>query len=148
MHIMSDTKDIRWQQRFANFQRAFLLLREAMEYERDSLSQLEKEGIIQRFEYTFELAWKVLKDKMEYDGIVLDRIAPKVVIRQAYESKYINDAETWLKMVGDRNLMSHTYDFTQFEAVIETISTDYLPMLDNWYMELLSEINRWKTRPD
>lgn len=64
-------QDIRWKQRFANFNRAFLLLREAMENDMATLSQLEKEGIIQRFEYTFELAWKVLKDKMENDGIVL-----------------------------------------------------------------------------
>jgi len=134
------TADIRWQQRFNNFQRAFLLLREAMEMDRENLSQLEKEGIIQRFEFTFELAWKVLKDRMEYDGIVLDKISPKAVIRQAYATKYINDAETWLKMIGDRNLMSHTYDFAKFEAVIDNIAADYLPMLDDWYMQLLEEI--------
>jgi len=133
--------DIRWRQRFNNFQRAFLLLREAMESDIDSLSQLEKEGVIQRFEYTFELAWKVLKDKMEYDGIVLDKISPKAVVRQAYAAKYIQDAEVWLKMIGDRNLMSHTYDLAKFEAVIEIIAASYLPMLQEWYLELLSEIN-------
>ncbi|KZZ12361.1 nucleotidyltransferase, partial [Oleiphilus sp. HI0078] len=104
---MTSVSDIRWQQRFKNFQRAFLLLREAVESDIASFSQLEKEGVIQRFEYTFELAWKVLKDKMEFDGIILDQISPKSVVRQAYQSKYINDAETWLRMIGDRNLMSH-----------------------------------------
>ena len=133
--------DIRWKQRFSNFKRAFLLLREAMENDLVQLSQLEKEGIIQRFEYTFELAWKVLKDKMEDDGIVLDKISPKAVVRQAYNSKYIEDAETWLNMIGDRNLVSHTYDFSKFEVVIQTISSDYLPLLDAWYLELLAEIN-------
>lgn len=136
---MSDP-DIRWQQRFQNFQRAFLLLREAMELEPDALSQLEKEGIIQRFQYTFELAWKTLKDRMEFDGIVLDKISPKAVVREAFVTKYINDAETWLKMVGDRNLISHTYDFAKFEAVIETIREKYLPMLDEWYTSLIEEI--------
>lgn len=134
-------QDIRWKQRFANFSRAFLLLRDAMENDISKLNQLEKEGIIQRFEYTFELAWKVLKDKMENDGIVLDQISPKAVIKQAYAAKYINAPETWLKMIGDRNLMSHTYDFVKFEAVIQSIADDYLPMLQEWYLQLLIEVN-------
>lgn len=134
-------QDIRWKQRFANFSRAFLLLREAMENDISTLNQLEKEGIIQRFEYTFELAWKVLKDKMENDGVVLDQISPKAVIKQAYAAIYINDPETWLKMIGDRNLMSHTYDFVKFEAVIQSIADDYLPMLQDWYLQLLAEVN-------
>ncbi|WP_231872337.1 MULTISPECIES: nucleotidyltransferase substrate binding protein [unclassified Oleiphilus] len=137
---MMSVSDIRWQQRFKNFQRAFLLLREAVESDIASFSQLEKEGVIQRFEYTFELAWKVLKDKMEFDGIILDQISPKSVVRQAYQSKYINDAETWLRMIGDRNLMSHTYDFSKFEQVIDSIKISYLPMLDEWYTSLLEEI--------
>ncbi|MCS4306099.1 nucleotidyltransferase substrate binding protein (TIGR01987 family) [Rheinheimera pacifica] len=132
-------QDIRWQQRFKNFQRAFFLLREAMENDLNSLSQLEKEGIIQRFEYTFELAWKVLKDKMEYDGLELNQISPKAVVRQAFAAKYIQDADTWLRMIGDRNLMSHTYDFSKFEAVIASIQSDYLPMLDEWHFQLLTE---------
>lgn len=137
---MSD-QDIRWQQRFINFQRAFLLLREAMERDPAQLSQLEKEGIIQRFEYTFELAWKVLKDKLENDGIELDKISPKAVVRQAFTAKYISNPDIWLKMIGDRNLMSHTYDFAKFEAIIQTIRESYLPFLDDWYLELLTELN-------
>ncbi len=134
-------QDIRWQQRFANFQRAFLLLREAIEKDRAQLSQLEKEGIIQRFEYTFELAWKVLKDKMESDGIELDKISPKGVVRQASAAKYLTDPEVWLKMIGDRNLMSHTYDFAKFELIIQSIRDSYLPLLDEWYLALLTEIH-------
>ncbi len=133
--------DIRWQQPFTNFQRAFLLLREAIEQDPAQLSQLEKEGIIQRFEYTFELAWKVLKDRMEFDGLELDKISPKAVVRQAFNAKYISNPDTWLKMIGDRNLMSHTYDFAKFEAIIKTIRESYLPYLDNWYLELLTELN-------
>ena len=133
--------DIRWKQRFSNYQRALLLLREAMESDLAALKPLEKEGIIQRFEYTFELAWKVLKDKMEYDGIVLDLLSPKNVIKQAYAAKYINHVDTWLNMIGDRNLMSHTYDFAKFECVIQSIARHYLPVLDEWYLSLLSEIN-------
>lgn len=139
--MSNENQDTRWKQRFSNFSRALSLLREAMEEDLDSLKQLEKEGIIQRFEYTFELAWKVLKDKMEFDGIVLDQISPKAVVRQAFAAKYINDPDTWLKMIGDRNLMSHTYDFVKFEAVIQSIADAYLPMLDEWYFSLLMEAN-------
>ncbi|MCX7076094.1 MAG: nucleotidyltransferase substrate binding protein [Methylococcales bacterium] len=139
--MSNENQDTRWKQRFSNFSRALSLLRDAMEQDLDSLKQLEKEGIIQRFEYTFELAWKVLKDKMEFDGIVLDQISPKAVVRQAFAAKYINDPDTWLKMIGDRNLMSHTYDFMKFEAVIQSIADAYLPMLDEWYFSLLMEAN-------
>ena len=139
--MSNENQDTRWKQRFSNFSRALSLLREAMEEDLDSLNQLEKEGIIKRFEYTFELAWKVLKDKMEFDGIVLDQISPKAVVRQAFAAKYINDPDTWLKMIGDRNLMSHTYDFVKFEAVIQSIADAYLPMLDEWYFSLLMEAN-------
>jgi nucleotidyltransferase substrate binding protein (TIGR01987 family) len=133
------SNDIRWQQRFRNFHRAFSLLREAMDNDLDLLSQLEKEGVIQRFEYTFELAWKVLKDKMEFDGLELNQISPKAVVRQAYQAKYIVDADCWMRMIGDRNLMSHTYDFSKFEAVIKSIQSDYLPMLEEWHLELMEE---------
>lgn len=143
------SNDIRWQQRFRNFSRAFNLLRSALELEPDSLSQLEKEGIIQRFEYTFELAWKVLKDKMEFDGLVLDQISPKAVVRQAYAAKYLDSAEIWLQMIGDRNLMSHTYDFTKFEAVIQTMRQSYLPVLDEFHLMLMeARLDSNSDRPD
>lgn len=131
--------DIRWKQRFRNFSRAFSLLREALELQPSQLNQLEKEGIIQRFEYTFELAWKVLKDVMESDGIALDQISPKAVVRQAYSAKYIDNPEVWLNMIGDRNLMSHTYDFTKFEAMINTLRESYLPELEAFYHDLIAK---------
>jgi nucleotidyltransferase substrate binding protein (TIGR01987 family) len=136
-----ENKDIRWKQRFQNFQRAFLLLKEALEKDISDYNQLEKEGLIQRFEYTFELAWKTLKDKLENDGIILSKISPKVVVKTAYEAKYLNNAELWLKMIGDRNLMSHTYDFSKFEEIILTIKNQYLLLLNDFYSELLTEIN-------
>lgn len=58
--------EIRWHHRFKNFSRAFSLLREALEEEGQALNQLEREGVIQRFEYTFELAWNLLKDRLEH----------------------------------------------------------------------------------
>jgi len=133
-------QDVRWQQRFQNFQRAFALLREAMEQDFAQFNQLEKEGVIQRFEFTFELAWKVLKDKMEHDGLIIDQISPRAVVRLAFQAKYIDDAEIWLRMIGDRNLMSHTYDSAKFEAVLQAIHMEYLPMLSEWRLDLLQQI--------
>lgn len=75
----------RWHYRFDNFHRAFSLLRDAMEQEQP-LSQLETEGVIQRFEYTMELAWKTLKDYLESENVVLDQITPRTVIRRAFEA--------------------------------------------------------------
>ena len=64
------------------------------------------------------------------------------MIKQAFAAKYIDSPETWLRMIGDRNLMSHTYDFVKFEAVIQSIDSDYLPMLQDWYMGLLEQLNQ------
>lgn len=135
-NYLQDQLDIRWKQRFANFQRAFLLLKSGLNQEH-KLNQLEQEGIIQRFEYTFELSWKLLKDIMEYDNLIVDRISPNAVIKQAFASKYIDNIDIWLKMASDRNLMSHTYNFAVFETIIQRVRSLYLPLLEDWYSELL-----------
>lgn len=133
------TEEIRWQYRLRNFSRAFTLLREALEGEVEALSQLEREGVIQRFEYTFELAWNLLKDRLEYDGIVLPTVTPRQVIRQAFQARLIHDGDAWIDMLTDRNLMSHTYDFAKFEAVIRKIQRHYLRILGELYERLSLE---------
>ncbi len=130
-------QDIRWKQRFENFQRAIKLLQEVPEMDINKLSYLEKEGVIQRFEFTLELAWKTLKDKMEYDGIILDRISPKMVLKEAFKTKYIDNIDLWLEMIDDRNLLSHTYDFKFFEAIIPDIQLKYTPLLSDLYTSLI-----------
>ncbi len=131
--------ELRWKLRFKNYSRAYNLLKEALENDISKLNQLEQEGIIQRFEYTFELAWKTLKDKMEDDGIILDKISPKSVVTEAYKDKYINDAQTWIQMIGDRNLMSHTYDFEKFKVILKSIKEIYLPLLTELYIFFTKE---------
>ena len=74
--------DIRWKQRFANFDRAVVLLREPIERGLDSLSALEKEGMIRRFKFAMELAWKTLKDYLEHEGTVVTPVTPRRVIIQ------------------------------------------------------------------
>lgn len=125
--------DIRWKQRFENFERAFLLLKEAFEKDIAVMSDLEKEGIIQRFEYTFELAWKTLKDYLIYNGVSFDQITPKSVIKQAFAAKIIEDGQVWIDMLEQRNLMSHTYDSESFETVFHNISGQYLAALEQTF---------------
>lgn len=128
--MTKNNQDIRWIQRFSNYKKAFTLLREIVE-ERDlnTLSNLEKEGVVKRFELSLELAWKTLKDKMQDDGIVFDKVAPKPVLKQAYQSQYIKDIDVWLNMINDRNLMSHTYNFDDFNKIIATIKDEYYQAL-------------------
>lgn len=132
-------EDIRWKQRFENFERAFILLRNVFDKEGE-FSELEKEGIIQRFEYTFELAWKTLKDYLESSGIVFEEITPRTVIKQAFESNIIKDGELWIKMLIQRNLLSHTYNQERFNEAIKKIQSEYIDLLDDFYMFLKGKI--------
>lgn len=138
---MDNSKDTRWEQRLVNYQRAINLLREMVEAETPllELEPIVKEGTIQRFEYTFELAWKTLKDKMEHDGLVFERVSPKYVLKLAYQTKYITNIEKWLEMSNDRNLLSHTYNFATFDAILSKIESDYFAALDSLYTQLLEE---------
>jgi nucleotidyltransferase substrate binding protein (TIGR01987 family) len=119
---MDNKKQIRWVQRLNNFQKAFNLLHQTVE-KFSQLSDLEKEGMVQRFEYTFELAWKTLKDYQESKGY-LEKY-PRDVIKRAFETEAIDDGEIWLDMLENRNLMSHTYDEQVFEKVTSKIVKEY-----------------------
>ena len=121
--------DIRWKQRFQNFDRAFVLLREALERKPEALSMLEKEGVVQRFEYTFELAWKTLKDYLEASGLVISPVTPRQVIKEAFAAKVIVDGTVWIKMLDNRNLLNHTYDGLVFEEAAKAIAEIYLPAI-------------------
>jgi nucleotidyltransferase substrate binding protein (TIGR01987 family) len=137
-----ESPDIRWKQRFHNFSRAFNLLREIVEAHDDltTLEAIVKEGIIQRFEYTFELAWKTLKDLMQEDGLEIEVISPKFVFKLAYQSKYIDTIDPWLKMTGDRNLMSHTYNFKTFDKILRSLKNEYFQIIESLYSSFLDRM--------
>lgn len=122
----------RWHYRFDNYRRVFLLLREALELERP-LTQLEKEGVIQRFEYTMELAWKTLKDYLEAEGVVLTQVTPRAVLRRGFEAKILERGEIWQQELDARNKISHTYNVEDFEQVIADIRRHYLAALGELY---------------
>ncbi|MCX6886122.1 MAG: nucleotidyltransferase substrate binding protein [Verrucomicrobia bacterium] len=121
--------DIRWKQRFQNYDHAWLLLRGALENGPSALNRLETEGVIQRFEYTFELAWKVMKDFLEAEGTLLPTATPKAVIKEAFAAKVIPDGQVWVDMLNHRNLLSHTHDFSNFEGAVVSIVARYLPAM-------------------
>lgn len=126
---MSSNHDIRWKQRFQNFDRAYVLLRQALENGPAALNQLEKEGVIQRFEYSFELAWKTLKDWLEEGGFVFATITPRQVLKDGFAAKVIVDGQVWIDMLDHRNLLSHTYNVASFEKAVEAIASRYLPAM-------------------
>ncbi len=127
--------DNRWKQRFQNYEKALSLLREALA-DVESLSELEKEGTVQRFEFTFELAWKTLKDYLEFNGIVLDQVLPSNVIKQAFAAKIISDGQLWIDMLRSRNRLSHTYDQAVFDQAVREMAARFLPALDGLHQFL------------
>lgn len=127
-------KPTRWQQRFENFERALNLLRTTFQDKNiDQFSDLEKEGIVQRFEYTFELGWKTLKDYLEYMGTKLEQFTPRYIIKQAFAANIISDGQVWIDMIEHRNLMSHTYNPETFKKAVAAIVKSYLPAFENLY---------------
>ena len=133
-------QDIRWQQRFQNFDRAFVLLRSAL-HDRplDQYSPLEQEGIIQRFEYAYELAWKTMKDYLEANGVVITPVTAREVIKQAFAAKLVANGQLWIDMMLHRNQLSHTYDFSKFRQVLEAVNARYLPAMDSLHEWLLTQ---------
>lgn len=143
---MADDSKPRWLYRFDNFKRAYTLLHEAMEQaEEQGLTQLEKEGVIQRFEYTIELAWKTMKDYLEYQNLVFPQITPRTVIKESFAARLIKDGQAWMDALDARNRMSHTYDLAEFERVIEDIKRHYLPVVEALYFDLLEYARKEQT---
>jgi len=128
-------QDIRWKQRFQNYCNALNLLRSALEEkELDEYSLLEQEGIIQRFEYTFELGWKTFKDYLQFSGTVLAEATARKVIKECAAAGIFSEAgidgNVYMEMILARNALSHTYDFERFTSVIAKMKSDYLPELE------------------
>lgn len=126
---MSNSDPIRWKQRLQQFRKTEARLSEALVNGYDVLGRLEQEGVIQRFEYTFELGWKVLKDLLFYEGF--DVKSPREVIRQAFESEYLSadDTETALIALEKRNLLTHTYEEETMLEALELIQNDFQQLL-------------------
>ena len=128
-------EDIRWKQRFSNYRKAFEQLTEFIE--KGDLNKFEEQGLIQAFEYTFELAWNVIKDYFEYQGeqtITGSRDA----FRLAFKRGLISDGESWMDMIASRIKSSHTYHEKTAEEIVRKINDVYFELFLQLYQKMKS----------
>ncbi len=124
-------KDIRWKQRFQNFGKAFMCLKEAVEMK--ELNELERNGLIQRFEFTLDLSWKVMKDFLEEKGFAF-KPSPKDTFRLAQESGYINYAQELIDGLDIRNELSHDYSGAKFQRSEKQLREETFAALTQLYL--------------
>jgi nucleotidyltransferase substrate binding protein (TIGR01987 family) len=145
---MNMEDDIRWLQRFSNYKKALEKLQQSVDfihlYKKDDseivLDEMIKEGLIQRFEYTHELAWNVMKDYAEYQGnntIGGSRDAT----REAFQLKIIDNGDVWMDMIKSRNKTSHTYNEETAEEIYHKIITEYFPVFMDFKNKMEEKTN-------
>ncbi len=123
----------RWKQRFANFEKAYGHFKDALTKDTEN-DILLRAGLIQTFEFTFELAWKTMKDKLEFKGI--EAKLPRDVIKEAFQADYITNAVVWTEALDKRNEMSHMYDEQLTKKTEKLIRVSYAPILEELYVYL------------
>lgn len=120
-----NAEDVRWKQRYANYKKAVMQLTEFVE--KPDLNKFEAQGLIQCFEYTFELAWKTAKDYLEAQGFVVR--SPRQTIQLAFQTELIADGHVWIDALEKRNLMAHTYDENTTKEAERLIRVNYYSMI-------------------
>jgi nucleotidyltransferase substrate binding protein (TIGR01987 family) len=126
----------RWKERLKSYSKALLQLESALQQKQFSV--LEKDGVIKRFEFTFELAWKTLQDKL-YDQGYLSTKGPKPVIKQAFNNGIITDGQAWIDMLIDRNNPTHLYDESAAVSIFDRIQITYFALLQELKSKLENE---------
>lgn len=135
--------DTRWIQRFNNFGRACLVLEKAMHIE--SPSVIEQAGIIQFFEMTFELAWKLLRDYEEAEGFIVS--FPREAIKYAFQTELVSDGHAWIEALGDQTLTLRAYEASVSLNLVKKIKEKYFPLfqaLRETFQENLKILEREK----
>lgn len=133
---MDNLKEIRWKQRFENFDKSYKLLKKYSS--KPITTELERAGIIQFFEMTFELAWKVLKDYLESEGYTVK--SPRETVKQAFQIGVIDNGHVWMDALSNRNLTTHTYDEELANKMTNEILSAYLPELKKMHDKLSKEL--------
>lgn len=118
--------DVRWKQRFSNFKKATAQLSEFIQ--KGELNKFEIQGLIQCFEYTFELALKTMKDYLEQEGFEVK--SPRSAIQTAFQTQLITDGHSWIDALEKRNLMAHTYDENKAIEAEELIREKYYKIIN------------------
>lgn len=140
--MINDYKyDVRWLQRFNNYRKALKKLGQAVDIVSEKMDwgegvdDLLQEGLIQRFEYTHELAWKVMKDYAEYQGYT-DIKGSRDAFRKGLEMGII-DSVKWMESIEDRNQTSHNYDDETANEIYEAVVNEYYPLFVKFEKEML-----------
>lgn len=128
-------EDIRWKQRFSNFEKAFEQFSEFIE--KGKLNKFEEQGLVQAFEYTYELAWNVMKDYFEYQGEV-GISGSRDAIRMAFKRNLISDGHNWMDMIASRVKSSHTYHEETAQEIIRKIKDVYSDLFSCFYLKMKS----------
>jgi nucleotidyltransferase substrate binding protein (TIGR01987 family) len=122
----------RWRYRLTNLSRALALLQEALVLAQTrELSALENDGMIQRFEYTWDLSWKVLRDVLEDQGIPIEVVSPRAVLRTAFEAGLISRSEDWQRSIGLRNRLAHMENQALFDQACNEIRSVYTTLFED-----------------
>ena len=129
--------DIRWKQRFQNFEKAFIFFREAVE--KEDYTPIETSGLVQVFEFTFELGWKTIKDFLSEQGIVTQ--FPREVIKEGFRTRIISDGHAWIHMLEKRNELSHTFNEEVAKIAVKIIRDNYYKAIEQVYNYLKSNLN-------
>ena len=125
--------NIRWKQRFYNFEKAYLKLKEISKVlTHDISNEIYQMALIKAFEFTYELGWKTTKDYLKYKGI--DAKSPRDVIKEAFAIDIIKDGQAWIDMLEDRNLMAHTYDEYNAKLATKHILEEYIENIEQVYL--------------
>jgi nucleotidyltransferase substrate binding protein (TIGR01987 family) len=132
-----EKKDIRWKQRFHNFEKAFLFLTDAVK--KTTYTPIEVGGLVQTFEFTFELGWKTIKDYLYEQGIETN--FPKAALKEGFSTHIIEDGHIWIDMLEKRNELSHTYNEEVAHNAVEVIKNSYYPAIQQVYNYFKLKIN-------
>jgi nucleotidyltransferase substrate binding protein (TIGR01987 family) len=132
-----ENEDIRWKQRFQNFEKAFLFFETTVD--KETYTPIEIGGLVQAFEFTYELGWKTIKDFLYEQGV--NTSYPRETIKEGFKTQIIEDGHVWLHMLEKRNELSHTYNQEVAAQAVEIIKHQYYQAIEQVYHFFKDKIN-------